>query len=345
MRVASNGASSLDAPQCGQNRLPSGTVREQDVHVIGGGAYTFDQKRLRYRRHAVSALRNHRIALAMAFLVTSATVPATTPPKTGLTLTRLARVAELYRDTALSFSCEEQIEYKGKTTGRIQFAYLFIHDDKGKFRDYRTWRSGTTAAERGTEVDPANYHVPRFLQSAYLWAFIFRADRQPHHAFFNLGEDTVLGRPALKIGFQPKGSILKGWNDWAGIASIDRETTQILKVEAWSPEHWNRKVKLDADLAAAPKHDTLWESEPYDIESIVTEYTVVKNGMRFPGKVTIVRSVSTVLGGEREWPLRERETVRVTQEYSNYEFFSVRTSEQIRKFVAGDAELPSKSGP
>ena len=39
MRVASNGTASADAPQCGQKRLPSGTVREQDVHVIGG-AYT-----------------------------------------------------------------------------------------------------------------------------------------------------------------------------------------------------------------------------------------------------------------------------------------------------------------
>jgi len=284
----------------------------------------------------VNRLQCGGIAATLFGLLCTAAAPAKAPERSGPTLTRLARVAELYRDTALSFSCQEQIEYRGKSTGRIQFAYLFIHDDNGKFRDYRTWRTGTTASAKGEEVDPANYHVPRFLQSAYLWAFIFRADRQPHHAFFNLGEDTVLGRPALKIGFQPKGAILKGWNDWTGIASIDRETTQLLRVEAWSPEHWNRKVKRDADLAEAPKHDQLWESEPYDIETIVTDYTVEKNGMRFPGKVTIVRSVSTVLGGPREWPTRDRETVRVTQEYSDYEFFSVRTSEQIRRLVAGE---------
>ena len=34
MRVGSNDAASVDAPQCAQNRLPSGIVREQDVHVI-----------------------------------------------------------------------------------------------------------------------------------------------------------------------------------------------------------------------------------------------------------------------------------------------------------------------
>ncbi len=43
VRVGSNEAASADAPQCGQKRLPSGTVREQDVHVIaapgGSGAY------------------------------------------------------------------------------------------------------------------------------------------------------------------------------------------------------------------------------------------------------------------------------------------------------------------
>jgi len=199
----------------------------------------------------VNRLQCGGIAATLFGLLCTAAAPAKAPERSGPTLTRLARVAELYRDTALSFSCQEQIEYRGKSTGRIQFAYLFIHDDDGKFRDYRTWRTGTTASAKGEEVDPANYHVPRFLQSAYLWAFIFRADRQPHHAFFNLGEDTVLGRPALKIGFQPKGTILKGWNDWTGIASIDRETSQILRVEAWS-----RALEQQGQARRRPRRST-----------------------------------------------------------------------------------------
>jgi hypothetical protein len=93
---------------------------------------------------------------------------------------------------------------------------------------------------------------------------------------------------------------------------------------------------MEADIAAAPSKEQLWESEPYEIDTVVTEFSVVKNGMRFPRKVTIGRVVSTVLGGAREWPTREREAVRVTQEYSNYEFFSVRTEEEIRRIVEAD---------
>ena len=41
---------------------------------------------------------------------------------TGLdrTLARLARVAELYRDTALGFACEESIVYSGTDNGHIR---------------------------------------------------------------------------------------------------------------------------------------------------------------------------------------------------------------------------------
>ena len=270
------------------------------------------------------------LVLAAALLLHA---PATGAPPT---LSRLARVAELYRDTALSFACEETIEYRGKDSGRIQFSYIFIHDENKKFRDYRTWRTGTTAATKGEEVDPANYRVPRFLQSAYLWAFVFRKDRQPHHSFFNLGKGEALGRPAVKIGFQPKDKLMKGWNDWTGIAWVDAETSQFLKVEAWTPEHWNRKVQMEADIEAAPSEDLLWESPRYDIETIVTEFSVVKNGMRFPGKVTIDRTVSTVLGGSRQWRTRDRDVHHVTQEYSKYEFFSVRTAEEIQRIVEAD---------
>jgi len=257
------------------------------------------------------------------------------------TLTRLARVAELYRDSALSFACLETIEYRGQDTGRIQFSYIFIHDDTAKeYRDYRTWRTGTTASMKGEEVEPANYHVPIYLRSALLWTFTFSKPRQSHHAFFNLGTGEALGRPAVKIGFQPKGTLMKGWNDWAGVAWIDAETSQVLKVEAWSPEHWNRKVKMEADIAAAPAKEQLWESEPYEIDTIVTEFSVLKNGMRFPGKVTIDRVISTVLGGTREWRTRDRAVYHVTQEYSKYEFFSVRTEEEVWKLINEQVARP-----
>jgi hypothetical protein len=277
---------------------------------------------------------------ALAFAVAGALSAVAGSPHDPGTLARLARIAALYHDSALGFACQETIEYHGEESGRIRFAYIFTHED-GRLRDFRTWKTGTTAAQRGAEVDPEDYRVPRYLASAYLWAFVFRADRQPLHAFFNLGDDEALGRSAVKIGFQPKGEIQKGLNDWAGVAWIDRETSQILKVEAWTPENWNRHAKRDADLAAAPKRGPRWESDWYDIESVVTEFSVVKNGMRFPGKVTITRTQSRVSGGKRDFPLVEHEILRVTQEYSDYEFFSVRTAEQIDHFMAGDEPLPA----
>jgi hypothetical protein len=258
------------------------------------------------------------------------------PPKPAVSLSRLARVAELYKDSALNFACLETIEYRGGDSGRIQFSYIFIHDGENKaLRDYRTWRSGTTASTKGEEVEPANYHVPIYLRSALLWPFTFSKARQPHHAFFNLGADEALGRRAVKIGFQPKGTLLKGWNDWAGAAWIDVETSQILKVEAWSPEHWNRKVQMEADIAAGASKEQLWESEPYEIDTVVTEFGIVKNGMRFPSKITTDRVVTTVLGGKRDWRTRDRKIYHVVQQYSDYEFFSVRTEEEILKLIDG----------
>jgi hypothetical protein len=91
---------------------------------------------------------------------------------------------------------------------------------------------------------------------------------------------------------------------------------------------------MESDIAVASSKELVWESEPYEIDTVVTEFTVVKNGMRFPGKVTIDRVVSTVLGGEREWRTRDRKVYHVTQEYSRYEFFSVRTEDEIRRIVA-----------
>lgn len=256
------------------------------------------------------------------------------------TLARLSRVAELYRDSALGFACQETIAYKGERTGRIQFAYLFIRDKNGKLRDFRTWSKGTTASKRGEEVDPLDYHVPRFLESAYLWAFVFRADRQPLHRFTSIGADTALGRPAWKIKFVPVAPIRAGVNDWAGFAWIDQASSQILKFESYSAADWNAKLRLDADVAAAAGRDPHEDGGAYAIERIVTEFGYEKNGMRFPSHVEIVQARSTVAFGAQDDPLRERVTQSVTQDYTKFEFFSIRTSEEISRYVIGGAALP-----
>ena len=281
-----------------------------------------------------------RCAIALAAAALSITSPGGGGPVPERALHRLARVAELYRDNALGFACEETIAYTGRTTGRLQFAYLFIRDDSGKLRDYRTKKTGKTAEERSREVDLRDYNVPRFLASAYLFAFVFRSDRQPLYRFYAAGEDRIDGRSAMRVQFIPRNPIRKGLNDWVGYADIDRETSQILRVDAYTPENWNLLVRRDADVAAAEARKPQDDHPTYEIERIVTEFGFEKNGMRFPSHVEITTTQFTVLPGGAQDPYRENKLRTVTQDYSGFEFFSVRSSEEITRFVNGDGPLP-----
>lgn len=274
-----------------------------------------------------------RVREVSALLVAALSFAAHAADKGGLdrTLTRLARVAELYRDTALGFACQETIAYSGRETGRMQFAYLFIRDETGRIRDFRTWKAGTTAKERGREVHPEDYRVPVFLESAYLWAFVFRADRQPLHRFKQLREEPVGDRSAVVIQFLPRAPIQKRLNDWAGYAWIDRETSQILKVEAYSPDDWNWRMR--------PKAEILKERRPYDIQRVVTDFGFEKNGMRFPTHVELTTTRFSVVSGSDRDELRETTLQQLTQDYSRFEFYSVRSSEEIMRFVNGEGPL------
>lgn len=278
-----------------------------------------------------------RSGLVAAVALLCLAVPAADAGVLDRTLARLARVAELYRDNALGFACEEDIAYSGSERGHVRFAYLFIRDDHGKLRDFRTWKSGA----KGDEVDPRDYHVPRYLESAYLWAFVFRSDRQPLYRFA-LRDDETAGDPkAVVIRFVPRAPVRKGVNDWAGYARIDRGTSQILSVEAYTPEDWNRMLMRDADAAMAGKRDPHEDAATYDVERIVTEFGFDKNGMRFPSHVEIVKTRSTVVPGATHDAVKTTTVRRVTQDYTKFEFFSVRSSEEITRFVNGDAALAS----
>ena len=140
-----------------------------------------------------------------------------------------------------------------------------------------------------TEVNPADYRVPVFLESAYLWAFIFRADRQRLFRFEMLRDENVGDHTAAVIQFVPRAPIRKKLNDWAGYAWIDRETSQILKVEAYSPTDWNGRCGSQADIVK--------ERQSYDTERVVTEFGLEKNGMRFPTHVEITTTRSAVVSG------------------------------------------------
>lgn len=277
------------------------------------------------------------ILVLAAFLAAAQPSPAH-PPETMLE--RLSRVAELYRDRALGFACTETITVTGPSSRRVQFGYVFIKDETGRLRDYRTWKSGATAKDRGKEVDPRDYKIDRYLASAYLWVFVFRSDRQPLYRYRLVGEDEVFGRHALEIEFIPKGPIIRDTNDWAGFAWIDAATSQVLRFETYSPLDWNARVQRGKDLDAAPTRDPHDEGGPYEIERIVTDFDQVKNGMRFPSHVELETTRSTVVYGQGTDALRERTLVKVTQDYSGFQFFTIRSVDAIQKFVDEGGELP-----
>src|SRR5882672_2951050 len=243
-------------------------------------------------------------------------------------LERLARVSELYRDAALRFSCEETITDSGLGGGTSHFDYIYVFDPRDGFKDYRTRK----VRGRPRRVTLEKSRVPRFLSQAYSWAFVFAAARQRLHRYEILGEDTALGRAALKLRFEPIPPYYEELNSWFGTAWIDRETSQLLRVEAMRPDQRAEEGRLKADLAGS----MVWSAlRRYLIERVSTDFTVEKNGMRFPAKVVIEMTRYVVRSLDTGRTSQVSPVYRVVQTYGHYQFFSVRTQEEIRDMVSG----------
>ena len=243
-------------------------------------------------------------------------------------LERLARVSELYRDAALRFSCEETITDSGLGGGTSRFDYIYVFDPRDGFKDYRTRK----VRGRLRRVTLEKSRVPRFLSQAYSWAFVFAAARQRLHRYEILGEDTVLGRTALRLRFEPIPPYWEELNSWFGTAWIDRETSQLLRVEAMRPDQRAEQGRLEADLAGG----LVWSGlRRYLIERVSTDFTVEKNGMRFPAKVVIEMTRHVVRSRDTGRTSKVSPVYRVEQTYDHYQFFSVRTQEEIRDMISG----------
>ena len=252
----------------------------------------------------------------------------------GPLLNRLAGLALLYSDTALRFSCHETITDDPGGTHRFEYIYIFGKD--GKFRDYRT-RAGSRS---GREVSLDDAHLHRWLGQAYSWAFLFGRKRWGRFHYELQGDDTALDRPALRLRFEPIDPIEKDVNDWNGTAWIDRETSQILRVEAFTPDDFDRRVSFKALLADDGALNRGLEPHAFFIESVITEFAVEKNGMRFPSEVRIERSRFTVPGRHGR-PFDTAPVFRVRQAYTDYRFFSVRTADEIRSILS---RAPAEAG-
>ncbi len=246
---------------------------------------------------------------------------------------RLSRTALLFRDTALEFTCRESISWTGRgKPGKENFEYVFVYDEENGFQDYRTERFFGKRRSAPAPVDPERYGVPVFLRSAYLWIFVFRESRQPYHRYRIVGEEEVLGVPAVQIEFEPIPPYREKINDWFGTAWVDPEMGQLLKVVAYRPGHYHAMKKLETYGTGG----SLGASE-IEFQAVTTLFTEEKNGLRFPGKVIVERTLFR--WAERSRRPRKKIVLRVEQSYRKYQFFSVRTSAEIRAHIRGETDL------
>ena len=71
----------------------------------------------------------------------------------------------------------------------------------------------------------------------------------------------------------------------------------------------------------------------YRLTEVTTEFDIEKNGMRFPGRVVATRTSYAVETRDGKPSQRTTPEFRVTQTYKRYQFFGVRTQEEIQNVV------------
>jgi len=262
---------------------------------------------------------------SVLFALVAVTLCGAGDPELSLVLERLDRLSELYRDSALSFTCNERITYRGRGTRQYDYSYLYVLGDDGQPRDLREPKG----MSKKRSPEPLGADLPTYLLRPYSAVFIFQAAKRGRFEYELLGQGEMLGRRAIEVGFSAIPPYVVGDNAWFGSAWIDRDSSQLLRVEAYDPASYESKLALDQARQKAAGDRTDPSSE-YQLTRFVVEFDVVKNGMRFPSKVLIekrkyVLPFDLERDGHRVWS--------VEQAYRRYRFYRSRTEEQIDAFV------------
>jgi len=255
-------------------------------------------------------------------------------PPVEMVLQRLARVAALYRDQALRFTCDETITHTAPghlAVHHFRYIYRYSGEDKA-LSDYREprGRAAEASARQKERARLENYGLPAYLLRAYSWIFAFEEGVQPFFRYEVLAADKVLNRPAIRVRFEAIPPYAENRNDWCGTAWVDRESWQLLQVEAVSADECGVQAQLEARLSSEDDASPL---ALYPITHITTEFDMEKNGMRFPGRVVLERKATTVDGESGKPVVREIPVFRVMQTYKRYKFFGVRTHEDVVRYV------------
>ena len=244
-------------------------------------------------------------------------------------LDRLVRQAGAYRDTAFQFTCDETIvENRRGRTRTLEFEYIYAHDDHGKLRDYRLRRRDNRRARKGKggalPVDLADSGLPAFVLRAYSSIFIFDREHRHLYDFELLGEEEVLERRAVKVGFEGVPPVVEDLNDWVGSAWVDPETHQLLRIRGRKTEDHRTKLIYDKGVA---QDSTPANPRTHAYDELDAEFAVERGGIRFPSRVVIRRKAFETSDQADYLRTPARELFRIVQLYDNYRIFGVRTAE------------------
>jgi hypothetical protein len=270
-------------------------------------------------------------------LAALALAEAPAPDATALEhyLGRLHGVSRLYSDNALSFACEETI-HDHSPDGRKDYKsfYVYRYDEEDGLSDFRLRYRFKPRKESQPKdvVDLADFDLPAYLTRAYSWIFIFEKSKRQLYRYELAGEERVFDRPAVRIRFEAIPPYVESINEWFGTAWVDAESSQLLRVQAYRPDEFLKQRALDRARRELEEgsRDKRAPYKFFSVEVIETEFKTVQNGMRFPTQVRIERRSYRIPGyanGQR--------TYLVSQKYSNYEFFRVRTAAEIQSATTG----------
>ena len=267
------------------------------------------------------------------------------PPLDEL-LRGMDRASFLYLDTALRFACTETIVESGMGAAKRvhRFEYLFVYDKKHGFQDYRTLRQGKDRRR----VDPDEEGVGLFLERAYMWVLLFNRTRQGKYHYQTLDIETIDDVATVQVRFQPIPPYQEGINDWIGTAWVDPSTYQIVKVEAMKIKNFEAFTGMQKDASEVhplperprfkhqAKSQVLLEGpgRRYRIEWVTTEFSVLKNGMRFPGEVRLTSILYYLAKRPEDNRPDEVSRIESKQSYTKYSFYAVRTSEEVRSILS-----------
>lgn len=255
----------------------------------------------------------------------------TSPPNPGREVLRgLDRASYLHLDAALRFACREKILERSPGWKQSNtFDYMYVYDAQHGFQDYRTLRRKGSSEP----VDPAGLGVKRFLARGTMWTLIFNRTRQAKFRYQWLGVESMHGIEAAKIGFEPVPPYEESINDWFGTAWVDPTSYQLLRVEAMKAGDHERWEQVSEALRKGISQTAFAPGSNTRINRVTTDFEILKNGMRFPSRVKILSTVYYLPSYGSAPRLHELLEESSTQTYTDYRFYGVRTSEEVRNVL------------